>query len=92
MTRILYAIKSWPHGNILDVCDTRREARETIAAWEEQDMDECVYSPGNYYISEFREEKGLCGDCSYFEKCRELDEPDPKGPSCIMFARKEGSS
>lgn len=89
MTRTLYAIKSWPHGHILDVYDTREEARDTIAAWEEQDMDECVYSPGNYYISEYADEDGRCADCSFLAKCRELDEPNPNEPACIMFARKE---
>lgn len=56
MIRTLYAIKSWPHGHILDVCDTRDEARDTIEAWEEQDMLDCVYSVGNYYIAEVRKE------------------------------------
>lgn len=89
MTRTLYAIKSWPHGHILDVCETREEARDTIEAYEEQDIDDCVYSPGNYYISEVSIESGPCRNCAYFEKCRELDEPMPNDPSCIMFARKE---
>lgn len=50
MTKTLYAIKDYPSGAILDVYDTRDEAREAIQAWEEQDMLECVYQVGSYYI------------------------------------------
>lgn len=54
--KTLYAIKSWPNGRTLDVCTSREEARDTIEAWEEQDMIDCVYSPDNYYIAEVRGE------------------------------------
>ena len=52
MEKTLYAIRSYPSASILDVLETRDEARDTIAAWEELDMDECTYSPGRYYITE----------------------------------------
>lgn len=83
---------SRPHGQILDVYKTREEARDTIAAWEEEDMLDCVYSPGNYYISEYTDEDDTCVGCTFFERCRELDEPNPNDPACIMFARDSNLS
>lgn len=83
---------SRPHGQILDVARSWDEACDTIAAWEESDMQEGVYSPGNYYISTYTDEDGMCSDCSFYKACRELDEPNPNDPACIMFERKEGGA
>lgn len=46
-----YAIRDYPSARVLDVVDSREEAKDIIAAWEEQDMIDCVYSPGRYYIT-----------------------------------------
>lgn len=51
MIRDLFAVRGYPFGRILDVADTWEEARDIIAAYEEQDMEDCVYSVGRYYIS-----------------------------------------
>lgn len=87
MTRILYAIMSRQNGQILDVARSWDEACDTIAEWEESDSQDGVYSPGNYYISTYTDEDDTCVGCTFFERCRELDEPNPNDPACIMFAR-----
>lgn len=50
-----YAIRDYPSARVLDVVDSWEEAKETIEAWEDQDMVECVYSPGRYYITPWQE-------------------------------------
>lgn len=89
MTRTLYAIMSRQNGQILDVVRSWDEACDTIAAWEESDMQDGVYSPGNYYISEYTDADDKCVNCAFFASCRDLDEPSHEDPACIMFARKE---
>ena len=51
MDRELFAIRDYPSGIVLDIVDSWDKAREIIATLEEQDMDECTYSPGRYYIT-----------------------------------------
>lgn len=38
---------------------------------------------------DYTDADGRCSDCSYLEKCRELDEQNPNDPACIMYDRKE---
>lgn len=52
MEKTLYAIRSYTSGCILDVVNSWDEACDTIAAWEESDMQDGVYAPGSYYITE----------------------------------------
>ena len=51
MNRELFAIRDYPSGIVLDIVDSWDKAREIIATLEEQDMNECTYSPGRYYIT-----------------------------------------
>lgn len=50
MTRRIYEICDYPSGRVLDAYYKREDARDTIAAWEDEDMINCVYKPGRYYI------------------------------------------
>lgn len=51
MKEILFAIRSYPWARVLDVMETWDEACDTIAAWEDSDIQDGVYSPGRYYIT-----------------------------------------
>lgn len=51
MNETLYAIRSYPTGCILDIVKSWDEACDTIANWEESDMQDGIYSPGRYYIT-----------------------------------------
>lgn len=50
MTRRIYEICDYPSGRVLDAYYKREDARDTIAAWEDEEMINGTYTPGCYYI------------------------------------------
>lgn len=48
----MFAVRDYQAGNIIEVFDTHEEAVECLKSFEEQDMEEVIYEPGFYEVSE----------------------------------------
>lgn len=48
----MFAVRSYESGTVIEIFDTREDAVECLKAFEEQDIEEGIYEPGFYEISE----------------------------------------
>lgn len=47
-----YVVRDFETGTPIEIFDTREEAVECLKAFEEQDIEEGIYTPGFYEIAE----------------------------------------
>lgn len=53
----MYGIYCYENGVLIDKCESLEEAKETLAFYEECDINEGVYTPGFYEIKKINDGK-----------------------------------